>query len=479
MKFVPASVREKVSPFFEKYKVAIIWIISSIGLFLAMMAFAGNGIAFYYAKGFGMDVYVLASFRVYLSVPILFGIVLVTEGLQRHTLKELPFIFVTAALGVFSTQLTFAMANYYVGPSYCALFQPLPTIITCLFGLVLQTEKISLRRVWGWSKLIGIGFAFVGSISMVLVNALKSLEKEDWKDIVLGNLLMMANAIGYSVYLMILKKYFLMAKKVDVAVLLEVPTETHEPLHDVNIETTVPVSESHVGDPIDTNTVESGDIHDDDLHSDVVEVNIDDLSENQDSHVSHDPQEIISPLPEEVTRLDTTIDEPIETPLSEVKPKRSKFRLNLDKLKEFGRKSTSRMSVRFQKVIPQTSYGPLNITFWMFCYASICYLVLDVFIAVTNWSAFTLKVDYIWPTLYVACIGSAIPLSTVIYSTKLTSPLFVASFSVLQLPATVILAWIFFQQQLSIQDYIGGSLIVVGLFCVIFGSVREKKDTSL
>jgi drug/metabolite transporter (DMT)-like permease len=462
-----ASIKSRIVSFTDKYKTGILWIVTTLALIFANAGFAGNGIAFTLAKRFNINPYVISSFRIYGSIPILFVLVLIFEGVQRHTLREVPFMCFTAIFGVFAAQLTFSLANYYVGPSYCALFQPMPIIITSLVGIVLKTENISIRKFWGWAKIVGIALAAIGSTAMVLVNAITSLKNDDWKDIVIGNILMVGNILFWSSYLMILKRFYLnpvqkvvppLATSVDVApneqATIEMIPETNDNMDQTEsykqLPEMTPIAPIHEMSTINVEIASPNTISDSESHlPDVI------TSEHEPEVViKMDHHELKSKLKLDLTNLD-----PKERASME-----QQFAPAIDPIQPA-------VEIIFKK-----PYGPVNLTFWMFCYAALGYIVVDIYLLFTDINVFRVGTEFIWPTIYVASVGSAIPLCMVIYATKVTSPLFVSAFSILQLPYTVILAWLFFQQQLAIQDYIGGALIVMGLICVIVGGFTEKRE---
>jgi drug/metabolite transporter (DMT)-like permease len=423
-----ASIKSRIVSFTDKYKTGILWIVTTLALIFANAGFAGNGIAFTLAKRFNINPYVISSFRIYGSIPILFVLVLIFEGVQRHTLREVPFMCFTAIFGVFAAQLTFSLANYYVGPSYCA----------------------------------------IGSTAMVLVNAITSLKNDDWKDIVIGNILMVGNILFWSSYLMILKRFYLnpvqkvvppLATSVDVApneqATIEMIPETNDNMDQTEsykqLPEMTPIAPIHEMSTINVEIASPNTISDSESHlPDVI------TSEHEPEVViKMDHHELKSKLKLDLTNLD-----PKERASME-----QQFAPAIDPIQPA-------VEIIFKK-----PYGPVNLTFWMFCYAALGYIVVDIYLLFTDINVFRVGTEFIWPTIYVASVGSAIPLCMVIYATKVTSPLFVSAFSILQLPYTVILAWLFFQQQLAIQDYIGGALIVMGLICVIVGGT-EKLDNA-
>lgn len=123
-----------------------------------------------------------------------------------------------------------------------------------------------------------------------------------------------------------------------------------------------------------------------------------------------------------------------------------------------------------------SDYPPMTLTLWFTCYSSLFYSAVDIIIFIIDPSILDLEPKAILPILYVSVIGSAFPLALIITSTKLTSPLYVSVFSIIQLPITVILAYLFFNQTLKTTDYIGGSFILLGLIIVIIGSFIEKRQ---
>lgn len=98
------------------------------------------------------------------------------------------------------------------------------------------------------------------------------------------------------------------------------------------------------------------------------------------------------------------------------------------------------------------------------------------YIFITDPSSLHFEWGMIIPVFYLSFVGNAIPLTLVVVSSKMTSPLYVSIWSILQLPLGVLFAYILFNQTLQITDYIGGSLILVGLIFVIIGGFLEKKE---
>lgn len=344
------------------------YIIATIFLLVACHIFAGNGIAFMFARDFHINPFFIASLRSFLSIPVLSTLMVIFEGFSVPKKKDIPLLFTIAITGFFGSSLTFILGNYFVGASYAALFFPLPTILTTLMGIFLKIEKIHLKKLWGWLKVIGIILAIIGTLVMVSLNAFSSLGDENISDIFIGNVMMILNVSLYSLYL-VMMKYFIFNTK----------------------------------------------------------------PETQEEH-------------------------------------------KLLEEEEEGKKRNQTWEYIKKTYMSPSKYPPITLTLWFTCYSSFFYAFTDLILIFKDPSILDLDIKAIFPILYVSALGSGIPLALVINSTKLTSPLYVSVISIIQLPITVILDYLFFNQTLQTTDYIGGSFILLGLFVVITGSFIEKRE---
>ena len=62
------------------------------------------------------------------------------------------------------------------------------------------------------------------------------------------------------------------------------------------------------------------------------------------------------------------------------------------------------------------------------------------------------------------------------WANKHTSSTIVTAFWPVQVPAVVLMSWIFFHEKLSWEEYLGGFLIIIGLFAVSWGKYNQEQE---
>ncbi|KAI6695426.1 hypothetical protein NL676_023136 [Syzygium grande] len=81
--------------------------------------------------------------------------------------------------------------------------------------------------------------------------------------------------------------------------------------------------------------------------------------------------------------------------------------------------------------------------------------------------------------IYAGCICSALAICVMSWCIERKGPLYTAVFSPLSLVITVILSWALLQEKLSVGTLVGSTLIVAGLYSVLWGKDKEAKQAKV
>jgi len=110
--------------------------------------------------------------------------------------KDFPLIIVCAIFGIAVNQMFFFMGLKYTTPINASLIMTTTPILVLLTSAIIVKEKITIQ------KMIGIAFGAIGAI--VLISFGKELSFNQSQ--ILGDVMILINAISYGIYLVLVKK---------------------------------------------------------------------------------------------------------------------------------------------------------------------------------------------------------------------------------------------------------------------------------
>ena len=122
-----------------------------------------------------------------------FHLAFVHEKVEK---KDFPMLILCAVFGVAINQLCFFMGLKYTTPINASLIMTTTPILVLVISSILIKEKITFQ------KLIGIAFGAIGAIILISRGGTFSFQQSQ----LLGDTLILVNAISYGIYLVLAKK---------------------------------------------------------------------------------------------------------------------------------------------------------------------------------------------------------------------------------------------------------------------------------
>ncbi len=122
-----------------------------------------------------------------------FHLVFVHEKVEK---KDFPMLILCAVFGVAINQLCFFMGLKHTTPINASLIMTTTPILVLVISSILIKEKITLQ------KLIGIALGAIGAIILISRGGSFSFQQDQ----LLGDSLILTNAISYGIYLVLVKK---------------------------------------------------------------------------------------------------------------------------------------------------------------------------------------------------------------------------------------------------------------------------------
>ncbi len=136
----------------------------------------------------------LVVLRVIGASAILFGVVRSRGSKPIGSRSDLAKLAGLAALGVAANQLLFIEGLNHTTPVNAQLIGTTIPVFTMMFGVFLGAERL------GWRRVVGIGMAAAGVILLVGPDRVRLAP-----DTTLGNAMITANALAYSLYLVLVR----------------------------------------------------------------------------------------------------------------------------------------------------------------------------------------------------------------------------------------------------------------------------------
>jgi len=123
-------------------------------------------------------------------------------------------------------------------------------------------------------------------------------------------------------------------------------------------------------------------------------------------------------------------------------------------------------------------YPPITATAYSYAFGSLCVGIGAIpygIIFPTHFTSLNYKV--LIPLSYAAIINSALCYGLLTYAASLTSASIVTAFWPLQIPVSALMTWFLFHQTLDYPQYIGGALVILGLFFVCWAKYQYDTRT--
>ena len=159
-------------------------------LVFVQLAFAGFHVIGKAVLGH-MEPMALAGYRVLLATPIVFLLAWRLEHF-RPAKRDLPVLAVLGLLGVFLNQMLFITGLRHTTATNAGIIMPSIPVFTAAIAAAFGVERLS------WRQGLGIGVAVFGAAVM-----LNPLQFQVGSGLLLGNLLLLLNALAYAGYLVL------------------------------------------------------------------------------------------------------------------------------------------------------------------------------------------------------------------------------------------------------------------------------------
>ena len=130
------------------------------------------------------------------GATILFWIAGLFVKKQKIALRDLPVFMVAAFFGVGLNMLTFFKGLEFTTPIHASVIMTTVPIVVFVLSLLILKEKITNK------KILGIIFGLTGAVILTVYG--KAIHSGD--NILLGNFLVLVNAVSYGFYLIIIKR---------------------------------------------------------------------------------------------------------------------------------------------------------------------------------------------------------------------------------------------------------------------------------
>lgn len=133
----------------------------------------------------------LAGFRVLVAAPVLLAVAFAVDR-RLPPLRELPRLALLGFLGVFANQLLFLVGLSYTTASNAAILMPSIPVFALALGALLGIQRATALQ------LLGVVSAATGAVLLLRPNEFSLADGT-----VLGNLLILANCLSYSAFLVL------------------------------------------------------------------------------------------------------------------------------------------------------------------------------------------------------------------------------------------------------------------------------------
>ncbi|KAI6701902.1 hypothetical protein NL676_011038 [Syzygium grande] len=131
-----------------------------------------------------------------------------------------------------------------------------------------------------------------------------------------------------------------------------------------------------------------------------------------------------------------------------------------------------------QAVVYKAYPAPLSLTTLICLFASLQSSVLSLFFAIDQ-SLWKLEWNVqLWTIIYAGVVSSSLVYYLQTWCISHKGPVFVAMFSPLQLVIVGIFSAVAFEEQFHLGSLIGACIIVLGLYCVLWGKRKESLDNA-
>jgi len=141
--------------------------------------------------------YFIVAYRIAIATAIFWIIDAFKKNKHKLSAKEIIILFIAGLLGVTINQAMFFAGLKYSTPVETSLLHTLSPILVAVLAVIVIKEKVSR------TKMIGISLGFIGCLIIILTGKEISFGNTHF----VGNMLIVANIIAYSIYLVIVKPF--------------------------------------------------------------------------------------------------------------------------------------------------------------------------------------------------------------------------------------------------------------------------------